>query len=803
MKKGQVTIFIILGIIIVITFLIIFSFSQTYTREQRQITRQVKTQLESSAVNLYITSCLENSFEEAILLIAENGGWIYNVSGCNTNNCTSAGSIGNSSYGLTMHPETEGTPKYPCIDASQEMPYCRFYYNASPEPTLALLGKLGLPQLDTGQNSIKDQIEKYIEMKVLKCINFSAVQNITAQPYRVDIQEPNVTVNVRPEDVRATLNLPVSIDFRSRTVTEQQEYTLEKKIRLRMIYNFLYELLYNDNTDLGFDASTDFSNLIRYAGGMRLNISFNRKAFDDLIVLTDNQSIINNKPVKFKIARQNLPPVLNYLSGVSTPDYDYILFDNQTLVIDPEIFDPNEDDLSVSFAKWKFHYDEIYVPGVGVQRINLTTTPAREGNKITMPLSENDLGPHELTVSVTDGQYIDYQVLRILVDDPVKLEIINSNPYPNISNDFASIEDPYHFEAATVDVYNPGNYTFQWHDSAEQKILYEGDRESFWIPGIDSNSVLYYDGVNIDDISGPFNVYPVSHPIRAVVRSTAGELVNEDSKSVNILVRQCLPHRSDIPPYPYNGIQNNYDNYTEVSTDPFMGSHTCCIGDSHATWHIADENTVCYEQTQYGSSIVLGISSPYPDGGDINDVYLKKFERKCDGVRGNMCMGPESESLLLYESCGNANAPNYCQGPQLTNAISKTPLGCMNYTGLSFTGKPCNEEWKCTSLESYLVFGNYLCQGGCNGPEGCALPLSCQDPNDEHMKCIRQSNEYITKSCTCVSKSGDDEIECSVLDLDDSQNLCNICIPYTAWVDGNCCGDDSGEFFNGTSCVMQ
>jgi len=126
MRKAQVTIFIILGILILVVFFIIMSLQSSISSEQRRVIRSAKTQLESASVNIYVTSCLEKSLESAVLKLAENGFWLYDVAGCSADDCTGAGNIQNTSYGLTLHPDIEAVPKYPCLDRSTTWPFCKF-----------------------------------------------------------------------------------------------------------------------------------------------------------------------------------------------------------------------------------------------------------------------------------------------------------------------------------------------------------------------------------------------------------------------------------------------------------------------------------------------------------------------------------------------------------------------------------------------------------------------------------------------------------------------------------------------------
>jgi hypothetical protein len=792
MRKAQVTMFIILGIIILLLFLIFNSFSQQFSAEQKKVKEITKTELTSSPANLYVTSCIKKTFEQAIQKLAENGGWIPVVASCR-NNCSPAGTVGNTSYGLVLNPGISSTPKYPCIDLSSSWPFCRFSYQPD-KPVLSIYGKINLPKLQDSQDSIKEQLEKYTELEIKKCIDPNKLHSQAQSLITVKSAEPDVTIDIRAEDVKVNLNLAVTAESQGRQAVENMNYSIIAPVRLNFIYKFVYDMLYKDNSDLLFDPTTSFTNTTWYFGGMTLNVSYNQKGFDDLFVVTDNSSRINDKPLQFKFARQNLPPVLNYVSGFSTQKFDFVALDNQTLIITPEAFDPNEDKLVIGYAGWKYNYDEIRA-GQDVVRVNITHPLfSIIGANATIQLTKADIGAHNFTVFATDGQYTDYQIVRVLVDDRIQIEVKGNSPYSDIAPQLASIEDPYFFEATTTDFFNPGDTRFYWEDLTEQAILYQGSADSFWIPGTQNISSLFYEGVDIKKVASVFNEQPATHEVRAkAVSSSIANFSNQDTKVLQVLVRQCLPHRSNIPPYPFNKNSSAYDSYTEVSADPFMGNHSCCLGENQANWRIAGQETVCYTQTQYGTAAMLGITN-YPNGGDENDIYVKTYERRCDGLRGNMCTGAEQSSVSLYSKCDNNLGPNFCTGPSVLNIASPVTISCTNYSGASFSGSACSNELKCSNSTTYGAAGNLLCKGGCDGLGGCSLPYLCTDAkaSADEKKCFKQGSAMYSKDCSCVSKQGNDAIECAIVDIDSSKEWCDVC--SALWTNSTCCGDDANEF---------
>ncbi|MBW3016954.1 hypothetical protein KY316_01160, partial [Candidatus Woesearchaeota archaeon] len=628
-KRAQVTIFIILGIIIIIAFLLVMMLTNRYSETDRQAVALAKSKLDASVVSYYVTGCIEQAFNKGMVLLSSQGGRIYsNQNGsmlnCDALNCTLAGSIANVSYGLTLSPNQYATPKYPCIDNSLTWPYCKFYFHPVYSQQISLFGQETLPAME----SIQRQLEEYIEYDVDKCINFDTIGLDSGLPFSIQRESPEVEVEIGSQDVKVNLFLPITIDVGGNIVSEVKQYTYADSIRLKQIYNFVSDIIKTDNRLLSYNVATDFQKSRWFSSGMQFSISYNRKQNDDLITITDQNSRINDKPLEFKFARQNLPPVLNYVhTNFSTPIYDNIYLEGQQLQITAEGFDPNEDNLIYSFSGWKVDYDEVFDSATGriTRRANVANPLQVNGNKASVFLGASDAGPHNITVSVTDGQFTDYQVVRVLVDDIVRLQVVGSNPYADIPNNFASVEDPYKFEAVTTDHFNAGDNVYTWDDSAEAR-LYEGSEQIFWLPG----AIQLYNDISIGNIAGKFNV-KAQHTINAkVVAGIVNGVVNQDAKVLSVNVRECLPHRSTSPPYPFNNVDSGLDKYIDTTADPFLGDHSCCIGDPQGNsgeWHIAPAGTICYEQAEYGAL----------QGN--NDVYKRGSVWRCDGLRGNICAG--------------------------------------------------------------------------------------------------------------------------------------------------------------------
>ena len=74
-RKGQITVFIILGILIVLVFSLFFILKQTSVSKNVKVTEEVLTPLQGDNIKLFVESCLNRVSEEGLVLIGRQGGY--------------------------------------------------------------------------------------------------------------------------------------------------------------------------------------------------------------------------------------------------------------------------------------------------------------------------------------------------------------------------------------------------------------------------------------------------------------------------------------------------------------------------------------------------------------------------------------------------------------------------------------------------------------------------------------------------------------------------------------------------------
>lgn len=182
MKRGQVTIFVIIGIVIALVGGGIYFL----TRGESSA-----SDVESADVHSFVESCLEKTSEEGILLVAKNGGYYY--------------------PGL--------------VDSIDNVP---IYFNQ---------GKFNIPE----KENIENELSLYIEFNLFSCFD-----NFTIFPNKeISIGEIEVDTKINFEDVSFELFLPVSI-IKGDSVSTINSFTYTSESRFGEFFEYVMEFEKND-----------------------------------------------------------------------------------------------------------------------------------------------------------------------------------------------------------------------------------------------------------------------------------------------------------------------------------------------------------------------------------------------------------------------------------------------------------------------------------------------------------------------------------------------------------------------------
>lgn len=213
-KKAQITVFIIVGVVLVISASLIFYLSKPKIEEFKEIAVE-ELPFELRPVNAFVESCLRDVAEDGIRLIGENGGYT---------NLTERG------IRIDRFSPTDGDG----IDLGQGVPYwsylssdndcesgCRFASNA---PVL---------RRTEGRISIEGQLDEYVARKLRECLgNFEA---FTTRGMNVTEKGPiDLKTFVLEKEVAFQLKYPLEIKTEATQVLD--EFLVKLPVNLKTIY---------------------------------------------------------------------------------------------------------------------------------------------------------------------------------------------------------------------------------------------------------------------------------------------------------------------------------------------------------------------------------------------------------------------------------------------------------------------------------------------------------------------------------------------------------------------------------------
>lgn len=860
-RKSQVTIFILLGFVILIAFLFMFFLSSITSEETKgSLEKASQTTQDANTIKYYAYTCLEYAATDALIKLGRQGGIIHEYQNGSLFNWSipyfsysdEQGIEHNVTYQIYSDLSGVYEPKDSKIRDDEYYP-CRKGYTSSffdpvqgdlchvnYEHTLSNFGRLAgifkfgktgffsesnrkvlpdlckenivtnkltctCPENHKCEYSIEAQLEEYVRNRTLECLNFS-----TFRGYDIMTGNASVDATINRNDIDIVLDLPVIVEWKGgQPVTRIARFHSLHKVRLKM----LHPLLFGDGTDnLFFPNGTSIENIRGIIDNER-DISFN--LIDDgqallnsvgdmyikrtrpnpevsIVIINDTGSDLSTHPYIFMFAIENRRPALDYYNPDNVTwngvDYHVYAIEGATINISPEAYDPDEDALVYAYSGWKAGWNDVYNPRAR-QLSELISTFPYNGNlwNQSRPYSEGclhefygnttmrcgqyttkaeDIGWHNLTIKVFDpaGEW-DSQLVRVLVDDKPRIGAVMDNFYADVNNSYASPEDNYLINASSsFDFIGTGPLEYYWEDRPFPETINHPQHTSY----SSANSVHrfpyeYWDNITRIHQEPHHFWYIGTHYITIYARRDAAE----SSKTYQVEVMECLPHRNNAPPYPWNlGLSLENEIEYPVIDDPFQANHTCCTD----SFEIMD-NGECFRLADYGSLEILsdepslldsshrmvGSSPKEPSvAGDFSgensfDIWKRDFAVQCDGLSGNICISRDDEktehTISWFSECPPAGSGLH---EKCSYAIYGDQPKCINApadTSIDFTQKkiirnlPCDSTWVCNNQPDQHVLMSpgyecdhndplhgdscYICQSTCDGKGGCNRSINC------------------------------------------------------------------------------
>lgn len=597
----------------------------------------------------------------------------------------------NISYGILAPKYDDGSstfkpvPYYPyegyIFDSDGDLVRPYWYYGNSNLPALCEIGgpnnitistngvlrlnfnKTPITCYSYGYNSSQKQLSEYVKNNIEECLNFNDVMLILSiNNISINSSKINSSILIASRSLVVNITLPLDVNFGTgKLYTQFKGFNSEVKIKLNEIYEFADSVILRDKNELIFDTSTDFLQLQSYDNHFNIDRFcpycrdvYPFKDFTDVYRITDESNQIDGGDFIFQFAIENRVPILEYIHELHLSEfaeYDIIVKEGAVINISPEGYDLDEDHLDYWYTGWKQTYDSYFNfsccsnfgGDVDCQNnpwscVLLSVDPPINRWTDSQPYldtfraseyetNRSDVGAHNVTVYVKDDEgLLDYQVVHILVNDIPIPVVNNSNLFDDILDGYASLEDIYILDG-TLSATVMGGLIFEWVDIIEN-LYREGPM--VYLP---SENYLIE---NITDDGVPFDVLG-EHMLRMTIDDTLGGVTYKDFQ---VNVYECLPHKSNIPSFPYNSFEwavtysksinnsygfdvngdilsiltNPYTNYNSNGTpDDYFGDHICCYDFNEPSiipkfeWgEIVDianghDLITCYNYSEFGS----------------------------------------------------------------------------------------------------------------------------------------------------------------------------------------------------------
>ena len=365
-QKSQVTMLMIIGLVLFI--IVSLTFYLTRYSIKKQTIQNIKITNEAAdtkPIKELVEKCLDKLAKDAVVLLGRQGGYIYKSQGgtlidypnddegrffIKYNNLNVAYNIIALPRDFSVDKYSSDIPEYPW----HTFPYQTETSNEREKVFDGIFGLSNLPAFDAseGPNSIQTQIESYVDKNIARCADFSAFENI----YSIVMNSSKTNVIIGTSDITVKSSIPIKIaDISTNKFTELSDFSTNLNVRLRGMYYFAKDLIHNDIKNIQFNINNPRNNKDSfYVSSIK---DANQQNNDDLIIITDQNSLIYGKPFEYIFSRKNRAPVLYYIKNK-------LRFDpGAKIIMESEIFhmlninqltdaaDPDEDEVTIHL-KW-------------------------------------------------------------------------------------------------------------------------------------------------------------------------------------------------------------------------------------------------------------------------------------------------------------------------------------------------------------------------------------------------------------------------------------------------------------------
>jgi len=418
MKNAQITVFMIIGIVILLGagLLVYMAMIQPEKTGEEKVAAQALRQAAVQPVRDYITSCLDIVSSDALEFIGKQGGRLYQSQGGTIPDPVVAqlGTVYLDYDELKLSYSVlppEGNVGNLFFSVSPDYPWPDFPFSTdSNESEIGFFGLASLPPLyrKHGEGSLQEQMETYVSNNIAKCTDFSdkfpGFEISAGRPGASMIIAENITLLRAEEYVSFVLDWPVEIkekDTGAQTVLSNFRTTFP--VAFGRIYYTVKGIVDAEVSNISYEPETTANYFI--------TIDKNVYNKDDVIIYQDKKYNLNARPYEFRVARKNRLPALYRIDQTEIDKFAYCVdavrfsVDGNTLRASPDLED--NDPFPLSLFAVDPDNDEV------VFRLD-PRNPEVDEYAVALYADNPSKGGLIFKVIASDGDLEDYQRIRII-----------------------------------------------------------------------------------------------------------------------------------------------------------------------------------------------------------------------------------------------------------------------------------------------------------------------------------------------------------------------------------------------------
>ncbi|MDP3990162.1 MAG: hypothetical protein Q8Q01_03070 [archaeon] len=481
--KGQITIFLILGVVVLFAFLFVFLLTSGIQKGQllQEKENVLSKALKKESLRIFVEDCLYDSMAEGLSLLGQQGriwkdqgGQINFVNGVNGLTLDNGDQV---AYAITDERYADGhLSAYPCNNINNYPEYCLY---SSPNITT------GFGTVVLRESTIEGDLGGFLLKKTKECVTGDIYETVS-EDIIPDDEGAELTPTITRDGIVVKVYYPLRLELAGEEFFQVSSFDFFYKSRLQDLLDAAIsspvrlDQKYVDFNYSGFDEETGdtlskesftyqspkqsfgFQNSPLCEGSnapytcqlvlrsdlygqlaMEKEVSVKEDTHDTILTFTTPNSNILTQPgenenvegmYQFRVARQNRPPALDYIGRNQCFDaqepYDYLVIPN---LIDDE---GNLRELSKINIRATAQDADEELPTISFKEIdpvlnNLDSPDDDAGSEIFFKSVSSSVEPgiYPLTVIASDGIKEDNQTVRVLIDRPIETDVSISLPY--------------------------------------------------------------------------------------------------------------------------------------------------------------------------------------------------------------------------------------------------------------------------------------------------------------------------------------------------------------------------------------